>query len=372
MKDTTNGHWLSLTHQVGKQFASRAEAHDINATFVSDNYDTLRASNFFSATIPEEFGGGGVQYSEMCEIVRIMAHYCSSTALAFSMHQHLVAAVIWRCIRGQGGEELLKKIVANQTILVSTGARDWLESNGEVERMTGGYLVTAQKSFASQSATGDILVTSAPFHDPEQGWQVLHFPVPLKSDGVTILDDWYTLGMRASGSHSVKLQRVFIPESAVTLRRPRGEFHPVWNVILTVAMPLIMAVYVGIAQKAASLAIEFAKRQDKVRRHVPMLLGAMNNDLVSAELHWQDMVRIANNYNFEAVDHIGQEILSRKTNTANASIAVVEKAMEIVGGRGFYRSFGLERLFRDVQAARYHPLQEKDQFQFSGEFLLRN
>ncbi len=46
------------------------------------------------------------------------------------------------------------------------------------------------------------------------------------------------------------------------------------------------------------------------------------------------------------------------------------RAMEIVGGQGFFRSFGLERLFRDVQAAQYHPLQEKDQQLFSGEFIL--
>jgi hypothetical protein len=44
--------------------------------------------------------------------------------------------------------------------------------------------------------------------------------------------------------------------------------------------------------------------------------------------------------------------------------------MEVVGGQGFYRSFGLERLFRDVQAAKYHPLQEKDQLQFTGEYIL--
>ena len=48
------------------------------------------------------------------------------------------------------------------------------------------------------------------------------------------------------------------------------------------------------------------------------------------------------------------------------------KAMEIVGGEGFYRGFGLERLFRDVQAARYHPLAEIDQVKFSGEYLLRD
>lgn len=55
---------------------------------------------------------------------------------------------------------------------------------------------------------------------------------------------------------------------------------------------------------------------------------------------------------------------------ANACIGVVTRAMEIAGGRGFYQSGGLERLFRDVQAARYHPLPEKQQQQFLGEYLL--
>ena len=44
--------------------------------------------------------------------------------------------------------------------------------------------------------------------------------------------------------------------------------------------------------------------------------------------------------------------------------------MEVAGGAAFYRATGLERLFRDIQAARYHPLQEKAQLRYSGRFLL--
>ena len=98
----------------------------------------------------------------------------------------------------------------------------------------------------------------------------------------------------------------------------------------------------------------------------------MHNELTTAELNVKDMIRIANDFDFKPIDQNGQDILTRKTNAANALIKVVEKAMEIVGGQGFYRSFGLERLFRDVQAAKYHPLQEKDQLRFTGEYILRN
>jgi hypothetical protein len=51
-------------------------------------------------------------------------------------------------------------------------------------------------------------------------------------------------------------------------------------------------------------------------------------------------------------------------------VKTVEKAMETAGGVGFYREAGLERLFRDIQASRYHPLPDKTQARLSGRVLL--
>ena len=59
----------------------------------------------------------------------------------------------------------------------------------------------------------------------------LHFSVPFTAPGVSLADDWRTLGMRATGSHTVILDKVFVPVEAIVLRRPRGRFHPAWNVI---------------------------------------------------------------------------------------------------------------------------------------------
>ena len=370
VEEPTQQPWLEQIHELGRDFEKRAAGHDEDDSFVSENYAALKEHGFFGAIVPKEFGGGGVSHSEMCELLRTLARYCSSTALAHSMHQHLVATSLWKFNHGQGGEPMLRNVAAKQLVLVSTGARDWLESNGEAVRTEGGYRVTATKPFASQSVAGDVLVTSTAFNDAAKGWQVLHFPVPLKSDGVTVLDDWRTLGMRATGSHTVRLEDVFVPEASVYLRRPRGVFHPVFNVVATVAMPLVMSVYVGIAQKAARLALDSAKAQRHPKPHLAGAIGEMMNELTSAELHLQDMIRITNDLDFEPANQVGQDILSRKTNTANACIGVVTKAMEIVGGQGFYRSFGLERLFRDVQAAKYHPLPQPDQQQFLGEYLL--
>jgi hypothetical protein len=71
--------------------------------------------------------------------LRELAQFCPSTALALSMHQHLLAAAVWRHLHGQPAEALLRKIAEAELVLVSTGAGDWLESNGKAERIDGGY-----------------------------------------------------------------------------------------------------------------------------------------------------------------------------------------------------------------------------------------
>ena len=364
MNHANASHWIEVAHSLGQKFAGRAEAHDESDGFVSQNYASLKEERVFSAAVPEELGGGGASHREVSDMLRTLARYCGSTALALSMHRHLVAATVWKYRHGQGGDAMLKNVAEKQLVLVSTGAGDWLASNGSASKTDGGYLVSARKHFASQAPVGDMLVTSAPFMD-----EVLHFPVPMNAQGVTVLNDWRALGMRGTGSHTVKLENVFIPDAAIVLRRVRGAYHPVWNVVLTVAMPLIMSVYVGIAQKAAELSIGHTRRKKTAKPQAPSLIGEMNNDLVAAEIQLNDMLRIANNYDFEPIDQNGHDILTRKSNVANASIRVVTKAMEIVGGEGFYRAFGLERLFRDVQAARYHPLPESEQVKFSGESI---
>ena len=64
------------------------------------------------------------------------------------------------------------------------------------------------------------------------------------------------------------------------------------------------------------------------------------------------------------------EIVIGRTLAGRAAIRTVEKALEVAGGAAFYRSLGRERIFRDVQAVRYHPLQETAQPRYSGRLAL--
>ena len=366
----TADNWMALTHELGKDFAKRASDHDREGRFVFENYEQLKQHRFFSATIPTEFGGGGLSYSDMCEVIRTMAHYCSSTALAFSMHNHLVATRIWKYRTKGVGAAMLERVAANQLVLVSTGARDWLDSNGTVEAVEGGFLVSGRKHFASQSIAGDIAVTSAPWQKPDGSKVVLHFPVPMKAEGVRVLDDWDVMGMRGTGSQTIVFDQVFVPETAIALERPLEGFHPVWNVVLTVAMPLIMSAYVGIAERAFEIALEIGSNYKRNADHMAYILGKLNNTLLSARSQWRYMVNLTNDIDFAPNMDTTLQILSLKTNVSDAVRDTTAEAMEAIGGQSFYRKNELERLFRDAQAAPFPPMPKWDQYAFTGKQIL--
>ena len=367
---TDPGAFLQLAHFLGSRFADRARQYDENDRFVSENYSELKEYRVFSAMVPRELGGMEIPHSTMCDFIRILGSYCASTALALSMHQHLAAAAVWKYLTRNEGAPLLRKVAEEQLVLVSTGAKDWLDSNGEMKKVQDGYLVNAHKVFASESIAGDVMVTRAPYLDPASGPQVLHFSVPFSAEGVTVLDTWYTMGMRGTGSHTIQLKEVFVPANAISLSRPQGEYHPVWNVVLNVAMPLIMSAYMGVAERAAKMAIDNCRKNGDPKEHIPSQIGKMNNALTTAKVMLADMVDMANDLDFIPSDRSGHDMLTRKTVVADACIQTVNTAMDIIGGQSFLRKFEFERLFRDVQGARFHPLPEQDQLAFSGKFLL--
>jgi len=354
---------------VGPRFAEGAAERDAGDTFVAAHYDVLKEHRVFSALVPGELGGGGASHRDMCTFLRQLAHYCPSTALALAMHQHLVAAAVYNHRNGRPGRKLLERVASAEVVLVSTGANDWMESNGSMERADGGFRVSARKPFGSGSPKGGVLVTSAPFEDPKDGRQVLHFAVPFSAPGVSLANDWRTLGMRATGSHTMILDNVFVPEDAIVLRRPRGRFHPAWNVILTVALPLIMSVYTGVAEAAAAIGREQAKKRQSDPT-VLYLLGELANHLTTVQLAMDDMVRLADDLDFVMSLEVTDAILMRKTIVAEHVLMTVEKALEAAGGVGFYRKTGLERLLRDAHGAQFHPLSAKRQHRFTGRVAL--
>ena len=360
---------VAVAEVLGKDFAARAEAADETDSFVAENYSALKTSGLVEAAVPAELGGGGAEVHELAQMLRILAHHCSSTALAFAMHTHLVAVPAWRWKHQKiaAVEPLLKRVAAEKIIIVTSGGSDWVAGAGKAERVEGGYKITARKVFSSASPAGSIFMTSAVLEEPGQEAVVLHFGVPMNSPNVRIDPVWKTLGMRGTGSHDFIIDGHVVPEAAVALKRKAGEWHPIFQIIGTFAIPLIYSVYLGVAESARNIAVGLAKRR-RQDRHVLQLIGQMDSELCGARIACGFMVDVAarNTPNAESIN----DVMMGRRLVATHAIRTVELAMEAAGGAGFYRAQGLERRFRDIQAARYHPMQSGPLAEFTGATAL--
>lgn len=364
----TPDYWYGVADRIATTIGARAGDHDRDGSFVADNYALLREAGLIGSAVPVELGGDGLDYATLCGIVRRLGKSCGSTALAFSMHCHQVAVAAWRWQHMQAPTDgLLRRVAAENLVLVSSGGSDWLQGSGTATKVEGGFLINARKIFSSGCQAGNILMTSAVHDDPEAGPSVLHFGVPLGADGVTILDTWDTMGMRGTGSHDVELKDVFLADAAVSGRRPQGKWHPLFHIISMIAFPLIYSAYLGVAEGARDAALE-AVRKKVASTGLVALTGEMQNAFWTAETALAAMIATAERA--APGPETTSAVMTGRTVAGRAAIRTAELALEVAGGAAFYKGSAIERAFRDVQGARFHPLQEPAQRELSGRIAL--
>lgn len=356
-----------MAARLAADFAGKANRHDREETFVADNYGKLMRAGLFRAAVPAALGGGGAGIGAMCDVIRLLGRGCGSTALAFAMHTHQVVIPAWRWTHQPAAraavEPLLKRVATTETILLSSGGSDWVGGSGRAERVEGGWRIRARKAFVSGAPVGTLLITGAVSDDGE----VIHFALPMDAPEVTLRDTWHTLGMRGTASQEVEVEGFFVPDDKVALKRRAGEWHPLFHIIGTLAFPLIYAAYLGVAEGAVAIALDLARRRSGPARQ-PRLAGEMQVALRAAEIAHRFMVAEAEK-NRPSAESVGEVAMGRRLVADNA-IRAVELALELAGGAGFYRAAGLERRFRDVQGARYHPMRAETGAIYAGAMAL--
>jgi alkylation response protein AidB-like acyl-CoA dehydrogenase len=340
---------------LGPQLAAHAARHDAEGTFVTESYDALRAAGLLSAAVPVELGGAGATSRALTGLQRELAHHCGSTALASAMHQHVVAFTAWRYRRGlPGAEATLRRVAEEGILLVSTGGGDYTHPRGEAVRVDGGYRVSGTKRFASQSRFGTVLSTMFTYDDPERGRRVLNVAVPVAAEGVTVADNWDTLGMRGTASNDVTIDDVFVPEERVLADRPYGVVDGPLQVISSIAFPIVSGVYLGVAEAAyAEARAAAAHKADNP--FVQQQLGRMKQALQVATWSLDGALEAVGDDPAPSHDAY-LAVMIAKAEVARAGIEVCDQAMDVVGGPGFFRGSVVERAYRDIRAARFHPL----------------
>lgn len=358
--------WGAVLAELGPQIAEEGRRCDATNEFVGANVAALRERGFLGLAVPAELGGGGLSLRELADMLRSLAHHCSSTALALSMHTHVTATVAWKWRHLQAPfEGLLRQIATERLQMLSSGGSDGLPGSGEAVKVDGGYRIKARKIFASGAPSANLFMTGAIEHDPLADPAVLHFGVPMNAEGISIAETWDTLGMRGTASHDVILDNVFVPDAAIAARRKAGVWHPAIHIAMMVAIPLVYAVYTGIAESARDIAVGAAKKRRDVNLDA---LGALDTELAATRTALNDLVNFAETAQpgpqTTNVIFIGRALIGR------GAVRTVELALEAAGGVGYFSKLGLEKLFRDVQAARFHVMADWQQRRMAGRLAL--
>ena len=100
------------------------------------------------------------------------------------------------------------------------------------------------------------------------------------------------------------------------------------------------------------------------------LVGRMHNRLITAQDAVRAMIDRSDDLRFAATTEHTAACLSRKTIAVEAVLDAVRIALEVGGGAAYARGAGIERLFRDVHGALYHPLPAAQQERFTGRLAL--
>jgi alkylation response protein AidB-like acyl-CoA dehydrogenase len=337
------GDWRTILTEIGPRIAEEGARCEAAGDYVGANIRLLRERGFFGLAVPVELGGGGLGRTE-----------------------HPVAAQAWRLRHQQAPvEPLLKRIAGERLQILSSGGSDWLLGSCAATKVDGGYRVSGQKVFASGAPTADLFMTTAVEQTPE-GPTVIHIGLPMRSEGITILDTWNTMGMRGTASQTVKLDNVFVSDAAVSLRRPAGKWHPSMHVIVMMALPLIYSVYTGIAGLARDIAVGASKK--RTDPSIAEQVGELETEWMATRIAHDSMVAFAETA--QPGPQTTSTILAHRALVARSAIRTVELAMVAAGGASYFKSMGLEKLFRDIQGARFHPMPDGPQRRLAGRVAL--
>jgi alkylation response protein AidB-like acyl-CoA dehydrogenase len=357
---------VDLAGRLAEEFAERAVEHDRDGTFPFENYERMREEGYLGLTVPEDLGGMGAGLYELILAQERLAAGDASTALAVNMHVSPIGqlASLWRASGDEALADVLRRAADGRLVYASMSAEPGdpilMSSTTTAVPVEGGYRVTGKKIFGTESAVCTEFSTRALVDDPEQGPTVIFFRLARDVEGMTVKNTWDVMGMRATLSNDFELENVFVAEEDVFHRYPAHHFDG--TMLKTVwgwAMPTFGATYLGIGAGALALARELALKMRKGDNpHVHHLFAEMEVLLESARAvlyrHADEMESGALYADLPVQEGMAKAVLTKYVATNNAC-AIVDRALHVVGGAGYFRRLPLERMYRDVRAGPIMP-----------------
>jgi alkylation response protein AidB-like acyl-CoA dehydrogenase len=345
----------------------RAAGYDRENAFFADDFEELRDAGFLKINIPTEFGGQGMSLSEMGHQLRRLAYHAPATALAINMHLYWIGiAADMRRFGDPSLEWVLREAAAGEIFAAGHAeiGNDLpaLLSTTHAKRVDGGYLFTGHKMFGSLTPVWTRFGIHGMDTSNPQAPKTVHAFLPKGTVNVEVRKTWDTLGMRATCSEDTILDGAFVPDKYIARVLPAGEIDPFVGALFANALVGIANVYFGVALRARTLAVASTQKKKclaitRTMAYHPEFQHAAAEMTMAIDAMEAHLDRVADDWS-AGVDHgeqWGARIVAMKHHVVESAKKVVDVAMDMSGGGGFFRTNELERLYRDVRAGGFHP-----------------
>lgn len=367
---------------VTAEVAETAAEYDESGALPVRGLEVAHRAGLLTATVGQQYGGPGAGPRETARIVTALGEGDPSVALiaanSLAAHSAQAANAHWPAAlyddvlrRSTAGPAPINAIRAEPEL--GAPARGGLPKT-TATRTGSGWILNGHKAYATGGAALAYHTVWAVTDEPGAS-RVGHVIVPADLPGITWVETWDHLGLRASNTHDVIYADVELPEEAF-VEIPRGP-DGVYRDPAATAGPGSFghpALYIGVARAARRAFADFARsrvpaalgRAIATTERIQSVAGEIDLQIASAEtlLHGA-LLRI------EAGDETVLPQLSViKVAIARAVVTAVQTAIAALGNPALSRRNSLERHLRDVLCVRVHPPQEDAALLAAGRRVL--
>ncbi|MEQ3554310.1 acyl-CoA dehydrogenase family protein [Pseudonocardia nematodicida] len=364
------------------EVAATAEQHDRSGEIPTAGIAAAHRAGVLTATVAARHGGPDVSPVDALRILVALGEGDPSVAL--------LAANTLQAHRGQAAvahwpeatyAEVLRRSAARPTLINAVRAEPELGAPARgglpatvARRTPEGWSLTGHKAYATGGAALAHhvvwVVADEPGGDPSSP-RVGHLLVPGDASGITWLDTWDHLGLRASNTHDVVYDDVTVPADAF-VEIPRGP-GGVYTDPAAAAGPASFghpALYVGVARAARAAFVRYA------RERVPAALGrpiAETDRIRTVAGEIDALITQAETLLYGAVlrtDLDPRHYSLLKVRIADSVVEAVQTAVAALGNPALTRHQPFERHLRDVLCVRVHPPQADAALLGAGRHLL--
>jgi alkylation response protein AidB-like acyl-CoA dehydrogenase len=354
-----------------------AEA-DAQGQFLLSHVDALREAGLLGLVVPEAYGGLGGTLRDLAAATFAMGTACPSTALAYFFHNSSVSRGLLALEAVEAGlfdeaeaavvqafgEKVLYKMGRDGRYLGNFASESVKSSQSavfiatEARPVDGGWRLSGEKSFGCNTGVADEYLVAAKIAGTETADGIALFFVPRAAEGVAERPRWDALGMRATASHGIILNEVFVPaEEALTIPGAFVKMMQMSRGSLLGNQLAISAIYLGAAYQAFEYALKFTTDLKFKDTGQPIagspfhqeLIGKIAVDLETAVLWLRRQLELETaDPPLQPKPHVVRQWRLAKGVIAEASMSVAQNALKMCGTSNTGNSGLIARMLRDI------------------------